>query len=111
MDTSKTYIEMCDCEEIQKQRVRKAPRDTWQVGDFYYTATPIEGCISVHNDASSYGLGVDTVWLPRQDQLQLLSGLTWQEFDKECLKYDAETKEQAGIQVVIERLAKTTLNS
>ena len=41
------------------------------------------------------------VWLPRQDQLQVLSGLSWQEFDKACLKCDADTKEQAGIQVVM----------
>ena len=44
---------------------------------------------------------IEKVWLPRQDQLQILSGLSWQEFDKECLKYDAETKEQAGIQAVM----------
>lgn len=51
-----------------------------------------------------------SIWLPRQDQLQILSGLTWQEFDKECLKYDAETKEQAGIQVVMDILTRLSDN-
>ncbi len=55
-----------------------------------------------------YSTKEEATQLERQDQLQILSGLGWREFDKECLKYDAETKEQAGIQVVIARLDKTT---
>ena len=43
----------------------------------------------------------ECIWLPRQDQLQTLSRLSWKAFDIECLKYDADTKEQAGIQVVM----------
>ena len=70
MDKTETYIKMSDCEEIQDLRVKEAPWDNWQVGDFYYTPAPITGCISVHNDASSYGLGRDVIWLPRQGRLQ-----------------------------------------
>ena len=105
MDKSETYVKMCDCPQIQEQ----AP-------EFYkveLTGTPpfSEPVTLVHQEffvpkTTKY---VDIMmWLPRQDQLQVLSGLSWQEFDKECLKYDADTKEQAGIQVVIERLDKTT---
>ncbi|KKN03085.1 hypothetical protein LCGC14_1111120 [marine sediment metagenome] len=90
MDTSETYIKMCE------KAARVAPelfyRQSYDVHDYTFQ---VEG-----NDL--------LWWLPRQDQLQILSGLSWKEFDKECLKYDAETKEQAGIQVDIERLDKTT---
>ena len=49
----------------------------------------------------------EVVWLPRQDQLQILSGLSWQEFDKECLRYNMPTKEQAGLKVVLKLLGRT----
>ncbi len=65
MDTSETYIKMCDCEEIQEQWKtipyqvpERNPLDTFkynqtdQLGNFIYT-TP-QG----------------NIWLPRQDQLQ-----------------------------------------
>lgn len=55
--------------------------------------------------------GDKTTWLPRQDQLQVLSKLTWQEFDKECSKYDVDTKEQAGIQVVKNILTRPSGNA
>ena len=49
----------------------------------------------------------DGIWLPRQDQLQEMSGLTWVEFDDCCRKYwfndgrRETTKEIASIQVVM----------
>lgn len=53
MDTSKEYIKMCDCPEIQE--VREKYEDS---NSFY-----------VNNN-------IDNAWLPRQDQLQDLLGLT-----------------------------------
>ncbi len=52
------------------------------------------------------------IWLPRQDQLQEMSGLDWRSFDKKCLVYEhptlVPTKEQAGIRVVMkEKYNKT----
>ncbi len=97
MDTSETYIKMCDCEEIQEQRVRQAPWDSWIIGDYYYTQAPIESCISIHNDASSYGLGIGTIWLPRQDQLQemLDKGTIW----SNSLKFEYFLREEGSYNI------------
>ena len=123
MDTSETYIKMCEkAEEIQPKlayielsegRGKHYYRDRdWLDGDFWAKYDKGLGYVTgvafaCDDDFYSEPEG-NVIWLPRQDQLQILSGLSWQDFDKECLKYDAETKEQAGIQVVIERLDKTT---
>ena len=117
MDTSETYIKMCDCDEIQEQWLYKQGDWYWDKYSDKWGASVIEldvedGYIGDHfitRVKRIEGYTEDSsIWLPRQDQLQILSGLRWKEFDRECLKYDAETKEQAGVQVVIERLAKTT---
>ena len=118
MNVNKEYILMCEkAEEIQKK---------WQpqVGDWvlfnrlsllkdekrYFT-----GVVGInfqsHYTFAEGGRELDlnrSIWLPRQDQLQMLSGLSWQEFDKECLKYSMPTKEQAGLKVVLKLLDKTT---
>ena len=65
-----------------------------------------------------------TVWLPRRDQLQIMSGLGWEQFDDKCFlaadrylrskrKYlcadeisGAVSKERAGIMVVMHELFK-----
>ena len=67
MDTSETYIKMCDCEEIQGQRPKSDI--PWSTGieidddaNFFYNK-PIS---VVYGGESSRLL----VWLPRQDQLQ-----------------------------------------
>jgi len=71
MDTSEQYIKMCEkAEEIQELRPIEPPFDKWEAGDFYVADCPLGPCVSVHNDAGSYGLGKFTTWLPRQDQLQ-----------------------------------------
>jgi len=71
MDTSEQYIKMCEkAEEIQRLRPIEPPFDKWEAGDFYAADCPLGPCVSVHNDAGSYGLGQFTTWLPRQDQLQ-----------------------------------------
>jgi len=83
MDKSETYKRMC------KGAERAVPELFYkQIYDSHDYVFRVEG-----NDL--------LWWLPTQDRLQVLSGLSWQEFDMECLKYDTPTKEQAGIQVVM----------
>ena len=68
MDTSETYIKMCDCPEIQK---RKPYND-----EYYFEFR--EG-ICHHGDFVSYQEGSIDIWLPRQDQWQDMGGLNvWQ---------------------------------
>jgi len=90
MDTSETYIKMCDCPELQEQ---------WRVacGDYCLITKPdnrivivVEGNLEIRTSASnfvtvtfpeSYGRNTDLkkldnlIWLPRQDQLQEMVGL------------------------------------
>jgi len=102
MDTSETYIKMCEkADEIQEGWKRS-------YGDYYlwkyrtgkYSRYHINPCL--YDIPGYHPKSRQNIWLPRQDQLQTASGLSWQEFDKECLKYEADTKEQAGIQVVMQ---------
>lgn len=71
MDTSETYIKMCEnAKEIQKQWISSD-------GDYYvYFIVPHEPNIFIRS--SRYGVDpVDTshwIWLPRQDQLQKMIG-------------------------------------
>jgi hypothetical protein len=89
MDTSETYIKMCEkAEEIQKLSAYAYKIDV-------ESTPPIVGI-----DNNYYITNDKLIWLPRQDQLQGMSGLTWQGFDIACLKYNSDTKEQASIQVV-----------
>ncbi len=64
MDTSKEYIKMCDCEEIQNW--------THKDLDEFDVVYPIDGC-SDPIPASWVCAGLcpeEFTWLPRQDQLQ-----------------------------------------
>ena len=55
MDTSETYIKMCDCREVRK----------------YTPITTHNGAIWVNAGETTVDIGSDrTVWLPRQDQIQ-----------------------------------------
>ena len=67
MDTSKTYIKMCDWPKIQG--TRELGR-----GDFFaILKTPIDdGCLDVRivGDQKMWMIAHRSVWLPRQDQLQ-----------------------------------------
>ncbi len=56
MDTSETYIKMCDCPEIQGR--------IWETGDVYAFAG--ESGYVVSSDYAPQ----HSIWLPRQDQLQ-----------------------------------------
>ncbi len=138
MDTTEQYIKMCEkAEEIQELRpiqhynrkTHKETPDLWKDGDWFSADGKIYtyggDCYHLKQyDDEAPDLGsagycegdggyVDKiVWLPRQDQLQALSGLDWRSFDKKCLVYESPalvtTKEQAGIRVVMkEKYNKT----
>ena len=63
MDTSKTYIKMCDkAEEIQQTW-------HWQEGDFYAVDRVETYDLYVVTTPSPKGVNI---WLPRQDQLQAM---------------------------------------
>uniref|UniRef100_A0A6H2A1H2 Uncharacterized protein n=1 Tax=viral metagenome TaxID=1070528 RepID=A0A6H2A1H2_9ZZZZ len=111
MDKSETYIKQCEkAEEIQC--LWECKGGDWYVDTITFPGERIVEIIGGHIptwEYSEYDYSYKehqrrSFWLPRQDQLQMLSGLRWQEFDKECLKYGAPTKEQAGIQVVMKIL-------
>jgi len=93
MDTSETYIKMCEkAVEIQKLRLREGMKSDWADGDFCYMArddrsmdhlyyrgvhivwNDLLPCAGYH-DYDSYWPNVpeDAIWLPRQDQLQEIS--------------------------------------
>ena len=130
------YIKMCDCEEIQKLLDKKeggnylyrkfisnrpsAPMRAYTCVDItnfpslywleeYGNHEPAQQWVSNY-DSSNHPdyYGTDVIWLPRQDQLQILSGLTWVEFDDKCREYwfidgrRETTKEQAGICAVMD---------
>jgi len=65
MDTTKEYIKMCDCEEIQKQRVKSN-------GDFEVRFKNGVGTVEVyhHREITAHYKPENHLWLPRQDQLQ-----------------------------------------
>jgi hypothetical protein len=64
MDTSETYIKMCDCEEIQEHK----PDSTWAD---WWASIPMIGTYK-HNVFAK--LDTKRIWLPRQDQLQEMVG-------------------------------------
>ena len=105
MDKTEQFIKQCE----------KAPKllEVWNDGDLYAYGIDEPECPDRYTNVRMVHYceekpKTDAIRIYRQDQLQILSGLSWKEFDKECLKYDVYTKEQAGIQVVMKRLAKTT---
>ena len=73
MDTSKKYIKMCDCPEIQEYR--KKPK-SFQVGDFmanYYLGEKSKAILDevlVFEITHHIKNRMLVVWLPRQDQIQ-----------------------------------------
>ena len=81
MDTSEQYVKMCDCEEIQ--RLRKTLGD-WGDGDIYAEWLKNGDFlmdIFTYIWVNEYWVGGsekkflnDSIWLPRQDQLQAMMG-------------------------------------
>ena len=105
MDVTSEYVKQCEkAVEIQNKSPRKDFMDLEFSSGVYFSPDGNRWFRKINGSRVH-------IWLPRQDQLQMLSGLSWQDFDKECLKYDAPTKEQAGIQVVMGILAKTTMKT
>ena len=123
MDRTLKYVNMClKAEEIQK--IWKEAWPTMEDGSFYIPPKPDDlsidienwvgwmvGCLGVSYHALMFYPSGGATWLPRQDELQHLSGLSWQAFDVACLAYKLDTKEQAGICVVMnERYGKRWIN-
>jgi len=72
MDTSKEYIKMCDCPEIQEEWESK-------VGDFYFVRDGLFRPMSTVDvyDGGGYAVlprDANYGWLPRQDQIQEMLG-------------------------------------
>ena len=74
MDTSETYIKMCDCPEIQEAH-------SWELGSFYYM--PKDGECAIYSsecrefsrfatisNGKEFALDDPFIWLPTQSQLQ-----------------------------------------
>ena len=123
MDTLETYIKMCDCPEIQYAEMDYAeyrlPRIRKGILDGKLKMFPHRGdwivnvaMLGLSHHAIRVSQGEDTspqlLWLPRQDQLQELSGLSWYLFDKTCVPwatvntdYQSQSKEIVGVQVVM----------
>jgi hypothetical protein len=81
MDTTETYRKMADCPEIQSHQPKiigspygYVPKDG-ELGSFFYMNGDIE-LLHYDNDTSCMMIGgyrdedAESIWLPRQDQLQ-----------------------------------------
>jgi hypothetical protein len=126
MDTSETYIKMCDCGEIQGFRGRYK----WQAWDYTYAswgeAKDVMVVSGYCTDSGFYGLEagsekypddecvpLDAIWLPRQDQLQemvmqprlLQRFFVW--WDNLPLFPDYDSMEQLWLAFVMKEKGKT----
>ena len=73
MDTSKQYVEMCDCPEIQEQRTFDSTLgeySSWDEGDIFSKDDGDLMDIFHICDGVWFPPREDALWLPRQDQLQ-----------------------------------------
>ncbi len=150
MDLTKKYIKMVNWLEIQDRKPdfnADGENQNFVANYHFAKACPTHGKVhlwtkDLDNDhfCCTYGqphISVDgipdispyeekdaykVVWLPRQDQLEIMSGLGWEQFDEQCfmaanlyLKSQGEeycaneiatliSKEQAGIMVVMNEL-------
>ncbi len=78
MDTSETYIKMCDCPEIQKGRAIDGLRQ-WQTDDLLFKEAGRgnqwrqDAVVTLYNALSNPPqFRTRSIWLPRQDQLQAM---------------------------------------
>jgi len=125
MDTSEKYIKLCEMAEEVQAAFKPGEGDficntfsSNSRGDGLVNHIYVNYKYQPKDDSPDWYLSFDkrdrnykdlkthNMFLPRQDQLQSLSGLSWQDFDRECLKHDSPTKEQAGLKVVIKILEK-----
>jgi len=73
MDTSKEYIKMCNCEEVQAEHYSRGVR----TGDYIFNGKVVE----VWEIASNWVLQERDLWIPRQDQIQeMVQGSWWCSF-------------------------------
>ena len=88
MDTSPTFIKMSDCPEIQGLRYIPGKRDYFDDGDYYFWSLD-DPSIAGHGKHGKSGIKIDhddgwskddfpsnSIWLPRQDQLQKMMGIS-----------------------------------
>lgn len=85
MDTSKKYIKMCEkAVEIQKIKPQPEKHDSFPVDCWFYDLEETKSfCIGMYNESNGYcdccpgdNSFKDSIWLPRQDQLQeMIPGL------------------------------------
>ena len=106
------FVRMCDkAEEIQRHRFNEnGILIYWEDGDLF--------CSNINYGSwvvcTEYGMwplnrNQGYIWLPRQGELQVLSGLLWRAFDMLCLEMASkggsaeymETKQQVGIMAVM----------
>ena len=113
MDTSKEYIKMCNCEEIQADK----PKCLQFISNIYYGNTVLD--INKVNPrllsiSDSDILDEKCIWLPRQDQLQDMIKGEWSMFFNSAHgfmividdpdrtdRYMAKTSEQAFLQFIM----------
>ena len=75
MDTSETYIKMCDCDEIQEQRVKvEYIAKQMKQGDYYWTKCFQKVELADSQGATYTGQEIfgNIIWLPTQSQLQAM---------------------------------------
>ena len=68
MDTSKRYIAMCDCPEMQEPWRRKHYSTREQ--DVYWDSEGHVSYVSPFQNSTWNRITTGSIWLPRQDQLQ-----------------------------------------
>ena len=124
-----TYIKMCDCPEIQKQRSLDCvfngdsslrPSELMKyadAGDCFYH--PFFGKVRYFGEENAHiqVMGGEIIWLPRQDDLQKMDGLDWFLFDKTCVTwamtntmYRQYSKEMVGLCVVMKEVYNKVWN-
>ena len=79
MDTSETYIKMCDCKEVQGKHDLET-HDSLEDGDFFAQEVLKDRPkgVFVFKELCPYcgpSPGIKITWLPRQDQIQEMMGL------------------------------------
>lgn len=110
MDRSEEYVNMCRAaNEIQSGH-------KYNSGDFYMGCPYEDGYYSVSGKISTYGsydefnMVLGDVWIPRQDQLQEMSGKPWFTYDHTCRLLIIDilqascrdySKEQVGLMLVM----------
>jgi len=149
MDCSEIFIKMCDHPLIQEFPI------THDVASFHYMEDTTLHCkehgqMAMNNTIYKYcsicggdlaetkesftgiypefGVAGKSVWLPRRDDLQAMSGLGWERFDDKCFFLASQylqsqgkecfadeiaklvSKEQAGIMVVMQQLHDKSWN-